>query len=67
MKNTSATVRTITVASLAHASPLPDYPFVFADGEAREELTPDTCKVAYEIKVRDRDPANGLKNEPGKL
>ncbi len=51
----------IMAASLAHASPLPDYPFAFANGEAQEDLAPTTCKVAYEIKVRDKDPTNAMR------
>jgi uncharacterized protein YggE len=33
------------------ASPLPDYPFVFAEGESRAELRPDIVNVAYRVKV----------------
>lgn len=51
----------LMLASLTHASPLPDYPFVFARGEIQEDLAPTTCKVAYEIKVRDKDSANGIR------
>lgn len=48
------------VAGYAHASPLPDYPFVYADGTAEEKLAPNTCTVVYQIKVRDKDPTNGM-------
>ena len=57
----SAIAFLIMVASFAIASPLPDYPFVFANGEVVENLAPTTCKVAYEIKVRDKDSTNALR------
>ena len=44
----------------AQASPLPDYPFVFASGDAKTEAKPDICHVQFQITIRDQDPTNGL-------
>ena len=59
-KMTSALI--VGLASLAsQASPLPDYPFVYAGGQAQSNIAPNTCKVAYHITVRDRDATNGMR------
>ncbi len=49
-----------TFAIKAQASPLPDYPLVFAMGSAETQLKPDICVVAFRITIRDEDPTNAL-------
>lgn len=50
----------VAVVNLAQASPLPDYPIVFARGEAEAEFKPDVCKVDFKITIRDKNPTNAL-------
>ncbi len=38
----------------AHASPLPDYPFVTASGKAEAWLAPDICELRFEIQAQDK-------------
>jgi uncharacterized protein YggE len=49
------------LAGYVHASPLPEYPFVYATGEAEERIAPDTCSVSFGIHIRDKDPTNGVR------
>lgn len=49
------------LAGFAHADSLPDYPFVYATGEAEERIAPDTCSVSFGIHIRDKDPTNGVR------
>jgi uncharacterized protein len=55
MKRITVAMLVALLMSTAHASPLPDYPFVFASGVAEERLAPDECVVSYAISVRDKD------------
>lgn len=48
-------------AASAVASPLPDYPFLFATGTARRDLPPDTVKLDFTIASRNADPAIAAK------
>jgi uncharacterized protein YggE len=50
----------ITVVPVAQAAPLPDYPFVFARGEAEAKLAPDIARVSYRIKAFDKISTNVL-------
>lgn len=50
----------ITMTSFTQASPLPDYPFVFARGEAKTKLAPDITRVSYRIKAFDKISTNVL-------
>ena len=60
MKRLFAALAIATMAVETQASPLPDYPFVFANGDAKTEVKPDICHVGFQITIRDQDPTNGL-------
>jgi len=60
MKIIRIAVAAAAVTTLANASPLPDYPLVFARRAAEEEAKPDICEVSYRIKVRHESPTNAL-------
>lgn len=60
MKRILTALVVTTVVIGAQASPLPDYPFVFASGDAKSEVKPDICHVEFHITIRDQDPTNGL-------
>jgi len=51
----------VLTVSITLGSPLPDYPFVFADGQAKEAIHPDICKISFSITVRDKNTTNCLK------
>jgi len=42
-------------AADAGASPLPDYPFVFTTGTARQDSPPDTVRLGFVVAVRNKD------------
>lgn len=50
-----------SLASVAAASNIPDYPFVYAQGVAKTKLEPDVCRVTFSVQARDIDSANALK------
>ena len=50
-----------TLAALpAHASNLPDYPFIHVSGSAMSYAMPDTAQIDFEIAAFDADPAVAL-------
>lgn len=50
MKNILAILVILSIASTTLAATIPDFPFVFAQGEATINLPPDTAKMTFEIK-----------------
>lgn len=42
------------------ASPLPDFPFVYADGEATVQVAPEIATVSFEVEAFDPEPANAV-------
>ena len=48
------------LAFTTNASPLPDYPFIFTEGDASIELKPDLCTITFQITIRDKDATNAL-------
>ena len=47
-------------ASKASASELPDFPFVYAAGQAETEVVPDTAKVSFRVAAFDKEPERAL-------
>lgn len=60
MKSMFALFGLIAVTFFTQASPLPEYPFVFARGEAKTKLAPDIARVSYRIKAFDKISTNVL-------
>jgi uncharacterized protein YggE len=60
MKQMIALLGLIAVTLFTQASPLPEYPFVFARGEAKTKLPPDIARVSYRIKAFDKISTNVL-------
>jgi uncharacterized protein YggE len=50
----------MVMVCIVNASPLPEYPLVFARGDAQTKVPPDICVVNYQIKIRDKEPTNAL-------
>jgi uncharacterized protein YggE len=48
------------LAAIAGASPLPEYPLVYANGHASAKMPPDTCTVVYNITIRDKESSNAV-------
>jgi uncharacterized protein YggE len=48
------------VAAVGVAGPLPEYPFVYAEGEATAELKPDVCTIRFQIDAVDQSPDAAL-------
>ena len=44
----------------AHASQLPDFPFVFAHGKAKTEVPPDIATVSFRVQEFDEQPTVAL-------
>ena len=44
----------------AHASQLPDFPFVFAHGSAETEVSPDIATVSFRVEEFDENPTKAL-------
>jgi uncharacterized protein YggE len=51
MKKLLLTTILTVVAVLTHASSIPDFPFVFATGQAEKEAPPDRAKMTFQIKA----------------
>ncbi len=49
MNRIAATLVVFTIATGAFASPIPDFPFVFARGKATIEVEPDTATMLFRI------------------
>ena len=48
------------IGATAHASPLPDFPFVFAQGKAETEVSPDIATVSFHVEQFDENATNAL-------
>lgn len=53
----SAVLATLLAAGAAHASSVPDYPFVHVTGSAFRAVRPDIGSLDFEIVAQDADPA----------
>jgi len=54
MKKSMAIVIAFYAVSVCQGGPLPDYPFVFAQGGAKAEMKPDICEVSCRIEIRNK-------------
>jgi uncharacterized protein YggE len=48
------------ITGVAVAGPLPEYPFVFAEGEATAEMKPDICTIRFQIDAVEQSPEAAL-------
>jgi uncharacterized protein YggE len=58
MKKIVATLAILIVATGTFAATIPDFPFVFAQGEATVEVAPDTAKMTFRIKSFHENSSN---------
>jgi uncharacterized protein YggE len=60
MKRISFTLALMLTAATCVASPLPDFPFVYAHGQAHTELAPDTAIMTFRVKGFHKDSSNAV-------
>lgn len=44
----------------ASAAPLPDYPFIYAEGKSKTEIQPDICTITFYVTIRDTNASSTL-------
>lgn len=47
-------------SAVAHGSSIPDFPFVFAMGQAEKDIPPDTAKMTFQIKAFHETSSNAV-------
>ena len=60
MKNIVVTLSALAIATATYAASIPDFPFVFARGEASVEVAPDTATMTFNIKAFDKESSNAV-------
>lgn len=60
MKKIVAALAILTVATATFAATIPDFPFVFAQGEATVEIEPDTATMTFRIKAFHENSSNAV-------
>ena len=60
MKKVISVAMLIVISSLASGSSIPDFPFVFATGQAEKEMPPDAADVTFYIKTFDEVSSNAV-------
>lgn len=60
MKNFVTALFLLTATTTTQASSLPDFPFVFAQGEATVEVEPDTATMTFQIKSFHESSSNAV-------
>jgi uncharacterized protein YggE len=60
MKRIVAIISVSIWTALAYGSPLPDFPFIFAEGEAETNVAPDKAIMTFTIKSFDKNSSNAV-------
>ena len=60
MKKIISIICLLSLASLAFASSLPEFPFVSSNGYAEVELPPNMPKVSFGLKAFNENPENAV-------
>jgi len=60
MKRIVALISVSIWTALAYGSPLPDFPFIFAEGEAETNVAPDKATISFTIKSFDNNSSNAV-------
>ena len=67
MKNFVTALFLLTATTTTQASSLPDFPFVFAQGEATVEVEPDTATMTFQIKSFHESSSNAVAEQGGEM